>query len=58
MQDNTPAESAPQLANPLLDFSGMPRFAGGIPINMKRPSVRLSATIARSPCSTCISTAG
>ena len=39
MQDNTPAESAPQLANPLLDFSGMPRFADIKPEHVE-PAIR------------------
>ena len=37
---------------------GTPRGAGGMPSRMKRPSVRLSAAISRSPCSTWISTCG
>ena len=36
---------------------GTPRGAGGMPASWKRPSVRLSAAIGRSPCSTWISTA-
>ena len=35
---------------------GTPRGAGGMPIEVERPSVRLSRAIGRSPCSTCTST--
>ncbi len=35
---------------------GTPRGAGGRPTSWKRPSVRLSRAIWRSPCSTCTST--
>ena len=35
---------------------GTPRGAGGRPTSWKRPSVRLSRAIGRSPCSTCTST--
>jgi hypothetical protein len=37
---------------------GMPRGAGGMPASWKRPSVRLSSAIGRSPWRTWMSTAG
>ena len=43
------------MSNTTLIF-GTPRGAGMMPSRWKRPSVRLSRAISRSPCSTCTST--
>jgi hypothetical protein len=57
-----PRSLAETLTMPLASMSkvtsicGTPRGAGGMPTRWKRPSVRLSRAISRSPCSTCIST--
>ena len=39
MQDNTPVQTASQPPNPLLDFSGMPRFADIRPEHVE-PAIR------------------
>ncbi len=44
------------LMSNVTSICGVPRGAGGMPSRWKRPSVRLSLAISRSPCRTCTST--